>query len=106
MRRGKSTTTPTVEESRWMAAISAFGCIVCLRQGRGYVPAAVHHILKGGIRMGHLFTIPLCDPGHHQLAPVASGEVSRHPWRKEFERRYGTELELLEQVRLLVAGKA
>jgi hypothetical protein len=27
--------------------------------------------------------------------------VSRHPWKKEFEKRYGTEWELLEQVQKL-----
>jgi hypothetical protein len=31
--------------------------------------------------------------------------VSRHPWKKEFEKRYGTELELLEQVKTLVQEK-
>jgi len=25
--------------------------------------------------------------------------VSRHPWKKEFEKRYGTEQELLDQVK-------
>jgi hypothetical protein len=25
--------------------------------------------------------------------------VSRHPWKKEFEKRYGTEWELFEQVK-------
>lgn len=82
-----------------MAAISAYGCVVCRRQGRGYVPAAVHHLLSGGVRRGHLDTIPLCDPGHHQGAPADSGEVSRHPHRAAFEAAYGTEDELLEFTR-------
>ena len=102
MKRGKSTTTPTKAERAWMSAITAFGCIVCYLQGRGYVPAAVHHLLSGGIRMGHLFSIPLCDPGHHQNAPAGCGEVSRHPNQAEFERRYGTEMDLLAQVKQLV----
>lgn len=78
-----------------MAAITGLGCVVCRRQGRGYVPGAVHHLLDGGIRIGHLATICLCDPGHHQHAPRGSGEVSRHPDRTAFEARYGTELDLL-----------
>ena len=99
-----STGTPTKEERAWMGAISRLGCIVCRIQGRGYVPAAVHHLLSGDRRKGHRWTIPLCDPGHHQNAPMGSGEVSRHPNRAEFERRYGTELELLAETRALILG--
>ena len=86
-----------------MEAITALGCIVCFLQGRGYVPAAVHHILSGGIRLGHLFTLPLCDPGHHQNAPTGCGEVSRHPNKAQFEQRYGRELDLLKRTQELVA---
>lgn len=93
--------TPNKAEKQWMNWIANFGCIVCHNQGRGYVPAAVHHILSGGIRMGHLYTIPLCQPGHHKDAPKGCGEVSRHPNRVEFEERYGTEMELLGQLKAL-----
>lgn len=94
--------TPTKAEREWMSAITALGCIVCRNQGRGYVPAAVHHITSGSRRMGHMYSLPLCDPGHHQNAPKESGEVSRHPNKAEFEKRYGTEMELLAQVQELV----
>lgn len=92
----------TKREAEWMAAITAHGCIVCRRQGRGFVPAAVHHLLRGGQRIGHLHSIPLCDPGHHQGAPAGSGEVSRHPNRTRFEAAYGTEAELLAAVRAAI----
>lgn len=95
---------PTKAESEWMDAITALGCIVCRLQGRGYVPGAVHHMIKGGRRVGHLFTILLCDPGHHKNANPSSGEVSRHPNRKEFERRYGTEEWLLEKTKEMLNG--
>lgn len=87
---------PTKPEREWMYSISRLGCIICRIQGRGYVPAAVHHMLSGSRRMGHLYSLPLCDPGHHQGAPRSSGEVSRHPNKAEFEARYGTEEFLLE----------
>lgn len=86
----------TVEEKRWMANVAAFGCIVCHLQGRGYVPCAVHHIVEGGRRVGHLFTIGLCDPGHHQNTPDRS-EISRHPNKARFVAAYGTEYELRER---------
>lgn len=85
---------PTPEERAWMNAITAHGCVACRQDGRGFVPAAVHHILRGGRRLGHLWTIPLCDPGHHQNGQPA-GLTSRHPWKAQFEARYGTELQLL-----------
>lgn len=48
--------------------------------------------------MGHLHSLPLCDPGHHQQGQQL-GLVSRHPWKAKFEQRYGTEEELLARLR-------
>jgi hypothetical protein len=89
--------TPTKAEKEWMDKIVRLGCIVCRTQNRGYVPALPHHLLnESGHRIGHMHTIPLCDPGHHQGAPKSSGEVSRHPNKARFEAKYGTEEFLLE----------
>lgn len=87
--------TPTVEERRWMRFIVEYGCIACRLDGLPPRPTAVHHILRGGSRMGHLFTLGLCDPGHHQ-GGQQFGMVSRHPDKARFEARYGTEQQLLE----------
>lgn len=93
---------PNAAERAWMDAIVAYGCIACRLDGLGFTPPAVHHILRGGQRIGHLFTLPLCDPGHHQ-GGQPRGMVSRHPWKTRFEDRYGTELELLERLRVELA---
>jgi len=90
---------PTKEEAAWMAAIVAHGCIACRLEGRPPRPTAVHHILRGGVRMGHLFTLPLCDPGHHQNGSQF-GMVSRHPWKARFEAKYGAEMELLSLMKV------
>lgn len=90
--------TPTAEESRWMDAVARLGCIACRLDGRRGVPCAIHHLLSGGQRRGHLFTIGLCDPGHHQNG-AQFGVVSRHPWRVRFEKAYGSEDELLQLTR-------
>lgn len=95
---------PTVAEAAWMRAITAIGCIACLIDGRPETPGAVHHILRGGRRMGHMHTICLCDPGHHQNGQQ-SGKVSRHPWKTRFEAQYGTEQELLELTEQLVVQR-
>ena len=89
--------TPTVEERRWMDFIVGHGCIACRLDGMGYRAPAVHHILRGGVRMGHLYTLGLCDPGHHQ-GGQQFGMVSRHPDKARFEQRYGSEQHLLEML--------
>ncbi len=90
---------PNAHERAWMDWIVSRGCVCCALDGMPSRPAAVHHILRGGLRMGHLFTLPLCDPGHHQQgAPL--GLISRHPWKARFEARYSTELELLAGLQL------
>jgi hypothetical protein len=40
------------------------GCIACRKRGIAS-QADVHHLLSGGKRRGHRFTIPLC-PWHHR----------------------------------------
>lgn len=58
----------------------------------------IHHILKNGRRVDDFHTIPLC-PTHHRFGVNNDVAVSRHPWKKEFEKRYGTEWELYEQTK-------
>lgn len=101
--------TPTAEERRWMDFIVGYGCIACRLDGwqsQG-LPCAVHHIVDGGRRLGHLFTLPLCDPGHHQNGErFGIGIVSRHPWKARFEEKYGTEQQLLEILRKEYAAQS
>lgn len=85
---------PTAIESRWLGRIVEYGCIACRIDGHEPRPTVPHHIVDGGRRLGHMFTIPLCDPGHHQ-GGQALGLVSVHPWKARFEARYGTQMELL-----------
>lgn len=89
---------PTKNERDWMDKIVRYGCIACRLDGQEPRPTAVHHLLRGGVRMGHMHTIGLCDPGHHQNG-AQFGMVSRHPDRLAFEAKYGTEAELLDLLR-------
>ena len=86
--------TPTKIEAEWMEKAVQFGCVACWIDKQPSRPTAIHHLLRGGQRIGHLFTIGLCDPGHHQGGD-ALGLVSRHPWKARFEKLYGSEMELL-----------
>jgi len=86
---------PTVAEKRWLDALVEHGCIACFT-GHGGTgrPVEVHHILRGGRRLGHLFTLPLCVIHHRD------GQTARHPYKARFEQAYGTELELLALLKL------
>jgi len=95
---------PTKAEAEWMDQIIALGCIACRIDGHPDTPGAVHHLLRGGRRMGHFHTICLCDPGHHQNG-AEFGKVSRHPWKARFEEKYGTEQELLAMTMTLVSER-
>lgn len=96
-----SLTTPNKVEREWMDAIVQVGCCICLREGLGRTPAEVHHMLSGGRRMGHLFTLPLCYT-HHRSGRNDAQVVSRDQNQRRFEARYGREAELLEWVRAVV----
>jgi len=93
-----------IAERNWLDAICRLGCCVCLREGRGATPGEPHHLLIGSRRIGDLNTIPLCQT-HHRSGLKTQDFVSRHPWRTEFERRYGTERELLDWTRARLAQR-
>jgi hypothetical protein len=88
-----------------MGRVAEFGCILCFRNGYAGTPAEVHHIRTGtgaGRRASDFDTIPLC-PYHHRQSNEALHVMGRKAW----ERHHGvTELELLEQTKELLNGKA
>jgi hypothetical protein len=86
------------EETRWFRDLEDIGCIVCRLNGV-YSPPDIHHILKSGRRQSHMETIPLC-PTHHRSGLNNDMVVSRHPYKREFEKRYGTENELFNQCKV------
>lgn len=99
MRQGK--VSASVIEASWMNRAQASGCIVCWLQYGFKAVAEIHHIKEGDRRMGHLFTLPLCGP-HHRTGGKVGLFISRHPWKTRFEAAYGTELQLLEEVKLRI----
>jgi hypothetical protein len=85
---------PNKLERERLQAVADLPCYACFQDGLE-MQSEVHHIRKHtGIsrRPDHKFTIPLC-PKHHRF-----GKVSVHLGKKEFEKRYGTELEILEKI--------
>jgi Recombination enhancement, RecA-dependent nuclease len=89
----------TKEQKAFQALARDLGCIVCKGEGIDS-PCEIHHILSGSRRLGEDYVLGLCQIHHRGLINTPEA-VSRHPWRREFEARYGTEMELLEKTREL-----
>lgn len=87
--------TPNKAEREWMTKAARVGCLACRQEGH-YSQATLHHITSGFRRMGHLFTIPLCH-WHHQIGDDERPSV--HGAKKRFEAKYGTQLELLAELK-------
>ena len=91
----------TKSEKRHLQRVADLGCIVCRKVYFCKTPAEIHHIRAGqgmAQRAGHFETIPLCPP-HHRTGGYG---VAIHAGRESWEEAYGTESELLEQVRELL----
>ena len=85
---------PNKIERERLATIGNMPCYACFQDGRE-TKAEVHHIRSQtglGLRPSHFATIPLC-PEHHR-----TGKLSVHLGKVEFEKRYGTQKEILEKV--------
>lgn len=94
----------TVTEQFWLDLVADLGCIVCYNLGYEGSPANIHHIREGqgmGKRAGDGLTLPLCKLHHQDGGPG----VALHADQPRFERLYGDELTLLNQVILLVAAR-
>ena len=90
-------------EKEHLSKVAGVGCIVCRMQGGEESPAEIHHVRHGqgmSQRASNYDAIPLCH-AHHRTGGYG---VAIHAGRKEFERLYGTELELLELTRNLIDG--
>ena len=92
----------TKSQKAFQDRVRALGCIVCYGKGVDS-PAEIHHLLRGGRRIGEDSVIGLCVP-HHRGGLNTEEVVSRHPWRLAWESRYGTEAELLAKTKELCGG--
>ena len=89
----------------------ALGCICCLQDGN-YSQPQIHHILDGGRRMGHEFTIPLC-PYHHVGEPLSGVDILQMRelgygpplvGSPAFIEAFGIESELLDETNKMIEG--
>ena len=95
--------TPNKAERRHMDAVTNLGCVVCLLHYRSFSPAEIHHVFGKTRKDSHLFVLPLCFSHHRE--GNAEGMISRHPYKARFQAAYGSEEELLQVVKNLLANK-
>lgn len=86
----------TKAEQAYQASVREQGCIVCLEYEGVRSECDIHHMLDGGRRIGEMHVLGLC-PTHHRGGFNDEHCVSRHPYRRAFEQRYGTEAWLHER---------
>lgn len=87
----------TKSEKLHMSKVADLGCIIC-----GDIPE-LHHITthKGmGLRASHFDVIGLC-PAHHR---TGGHGTALHAGVKTWEKNFGTQLELLEKVKTIIAS--
>jgi hypothetical protein len=106
-----STGTPTKAERHRIERMRCIGCVACAHLGLlNLERLELNHLLDGGRRMGHAFSIFLCR-GHHQgdwwsacqLAQLEPNQrVSIKHGRKAFAMVFGTERSLWERVQVTI----
>ena len=85
-------------EKIYLSKVREIGCIACLKINRRS-EAVIHHIRKHtglGLRPAFDQTIPLC-PQHHNM-----GNESIHLNKKVFIKKFGTEQDLLYEVKEII----
>lgn len=108
----------TQAESARITSIKAKGCLACLQLGYTWDENApqpdAHHLLSGGIRVGHDATVALCK-WHHSSRLVVDGwdalthlfqlgpSLLQHPAR--FKKQFGDDDSLLKMQEEVLAGR-
>lgn len=90
--KGKSA---TAEQKRYHDALASLGCIACQLDGNRQPIVSIHHIDGRTKPDAHWLVLPLCA-GHHQDGTGVPGLIAVHPWKGQFEQRYGNQLCLLD----------
>jgi hypothetical protein len=94
--------TPTKAEKELWSRMAGLGCVACLQDGIRNSLVSIHHI-DGRTKPGaHKKVLPLCAPHHQQDDTDPMHRIAVHPNKAKFERQYGTQIELLHQVMLLL----
>jgi hypothetical protein len=84
------------EKEFWSRLATEVGCIACRLDGQMNPLVSIHHIDGRTKKGAHSLVLPLCA-GHHQDGTGVAGLIAVHPWKARFERKYGSQMDLLAQ---------
>jgi hypothetical protein len=104
MRMKSSQRSVTAAEKLLWDRLASLGCIACLKDGVHNPLVSIHHI-DGRTKPGcHKLVLPLCA-GHHQdgTGPDKS-LIAVHPWKTQFETRYGSQMDLLAECKSMLGS--
>lgn len=96
----------TKDEKAYLSKVAALGCVACFLQDTPGTPAEIHHIRAGkgkGQRASNYEVIGLC-PAHHR-GTMHPQVPSIHMAKRAFIAQFGTEQDLLQQVRRLIGAE-
>jgi len=89
----------SMKEANHLAEVQELGCIVCLKIYGQYRDAEIHHLVDK--KRDHFRVLPLCMEHHRGGSDGTKNSfISRHPYKKRFEKAYGSELDLLDLVQV------
>lgn len=92
---------PTLKERKfWGRLARTVGCIACRIDGIRNTYVSIHHIDGRTKKGAHMKVLPLCGP-HHQTGDANTPCL--HPWTARFEKKYGTQYELLKKCHEILA---
>lgn len=92
---------PSKSEKEHWNRVSALGCIACLQDGIFNDYVSIHHC-DGRTKPGaHKKVLALCS-SHHQTGGQEAPAI--HPYKARFEKKYGTQFELMEKTAKLLAA--
>lgn len=74
--------------------VAALGCCACRKDGIENPFVSIHHVNGRTKPRAHMQVLALCA-AHHQTGGQEAPSI--HPWKTRFEKRYGTQAELLAE---------
>ncbi len=95
---------PTRTEQEHMDKVRSLGCLICRKLGKRR-NAEIHHVFGKTKKDSHLKVLPLCYEHHRGFLYKDGGPISRHPYKARFEKKYGKEVQLLEEVDSLLRSQ-
>ena len=87
--------TPTKADKQLWDKLAQVGCIACLLDGVQNLHISIHHIAGRTVPGAHQLVLPLCAPHHQHDDTDPMGRIGLHPYKGQFEMKYGSQRELL-----------